>query len=271
MSAIALLFTATAQHMSCCKMSATQEFAMLSDEAAFRSEHMEPGNYVYSDNLGAMMPYIAADGKEAKAFGIWSEVKSTNFVFVMHEWWGLNDYMKKQAAQIYKDMGNVNVWALDLYDGKVADNRDDAAKLMNGADENRVRAIIQGAIRLAGSEASIATIGWCFGGGWSLQATMMAGEQAAGCVIYYGMPEKDVEKLKTLQADVIGIFASKDEWISEDVVKEFESNMKEAGKKFDYLTFDADHAFANPSNPQHDSKAAEEAYDYAIKFLKSRF
>jgi len=162
------------------------------------------------------------------------------------------------------------VIAIDLYDNKIAANREDAAKYMQAVSSDRAQVIIKGALAYAGKNAKIFTIGWCFGGGWSLQSTLLAGNQAAGCVMYYGMPEKDVERLKTLHADVLGLFGNKDQWINPKVVDEFAENMKKAGKKLIVKRYDADHAFANPSNPSFDKEAKEDAYKNAIAFLKQR-
>ena len=183
---------------------------------------------------------------------------------------GLNDYIKKESERLYNDLGNVNVIALDLYDGKVATTREDAGKFMQAVKEDRAQAIIKGAIEYAGPKARIATIGWCFGGGWSLQASIMAGKQDVACVMYYGMPEKSVDRLKTLNADVLGNFANKDQWINPKVVAQFETDMKEAGKKLYVHEFDADHAFANPSNPHYNKDATADAYSKAIPFIKER-
>lgn len=99
----------------------------------------------------------------------------------------------------------------------------------------------------------------------------MAGKQAVGCVMYYGMPEKDVERLKTLKCDVLGLFAGREKWISPEVVAQFEKNMATAGKKVQTKIFDAEHGFANPSNPQHDVAASTDAYQRALTYLKARF
>jgi carboxymethylenebutenolidase len=141
---------------------------------------------------------------------------------------------------------------------------------MQEANTARVEMIIKGAITYAGAKAKIYTIGWCFGGGWSLQASLLAGNQAAGCVMYYGMPEKDVDKLTALHADVLGLFANKDQWINPKIVDEFAESMKKAGKKLIVKKYDADHAFANPSNPSFDKDAKTDAYKNAIGFLKER-
>ncbi|MBE0557169.1 MAG: dienelactone hydrolase family protein, partial [Proteobacteria bacterium] len=131
--------------------------------------------------------------------------------------------------------------------------------------------IISGAIGYAGKDARIGTIGWCFGGGWSLQAALMAREQAKACVVYYGMPESNPDKLVDLSAPVLGIFADKDAWITPEVVKNFSEAMKKAGKELTLKTYDADHAFANPSNPQYDKTSTEDAYSHAVAFFESIF
>jgi carboxymethylenebutenolidase len=189
---------------------------------------------------------------------------------VIHEWWGLNDFVKRESEKIYNDLGNVNIIDVDLYDGKVATTKEDAGKFMQAVNDNRAKAIINGAIAYAGATAHIATLGWCFGGGWSLQTSLMAGKKAVACVMYYGMPEQDVNRLKTLNADVLGNFANKDQWINPKVVAKFDADMKKAGKKLYLHQYDADHGFSNPSNPIYDSNATKDAYANTITFLKAR-
>ena len=113
-------------------------------------------------------------------------------------------------------------------------------------------------------------MGWCFGGGWSLQAALLGGKQTVGCVMYYGMPEKDVAKLKTLNSDVLGLFADQDKWINPEVVKQFEKDMAAAGKKVTVKEYPADHAFANPSNPKYNKELATDAHQKALAYLKAR-
>ena len=164
----------------------------------------------------------------------------------------------------------MNVIDLDLYDGQVATIKEDAGKLMQAVKEDRAKAIINGDIAYVGPKAHIATLGWCFGGGWSLQTALIAGKQAVACVMYYGMPEQDVNRLKTLNCDVLGNFANKDQWINTKVVAKFAEDMKAAGKKLYLHQYDADHAFANPSNPVYNSEATKDAYAHTIEFLKAR-
>jgi len=257
--------------MACCaKPSATQQFAMLASSKDFRMSHQNPIKMHFQSSIGKAITYKTADGKEADAYEFKAKTPTNNYLLLVHEWWGLNDWVKKESEKLYTDLGNVNVIDLDLYDGKVATTRDEAGKLMQGVNDDRAKAIINGAIAYVGPKAHITTIGWCFGGGWSLQASILAGKQGAGCVMYYGMPEQDVNRLKTLHADVLGNFANKDQWINPKVVAKFEADMKTAGKKLIVHQYDADHGFANPSNPIYDSQAAKDAYAYTIAFLKPR-
>jgi carboxymethylenebutenolidase len=166
-----------------------------------------------------------------------------------------------------KDKG-VNVYALDLYDGKVADNPDDAGKYMQAVKEERLNAIINGALNYVGEDTEVATIGWCFGGGWSLRASILAGEQGAGCVMYYGMPVMEAEKLAPLEVDVLGIFASQDKWITPEVVDKFVNVMNAINKPIEVKQFNADHAFANPSGDRYKEEAAQEANKMAMSFLQ---
>lgn len=257
--------------MACCaKTSATQQFAMLASNKKFVMAHKNPSKMHFQSSIGKQITYKTPDGKQANAYEFKAQKPTNNYILVIHEFWGLNDFVKKESEKIYTDLGNVNIIDLDLYDGKVTDVREEAAKLMQAVKEDRAKAIINGAIAYVGPKAHIATIGWCFGGGWSLQTTLIAGKQAVGCVMYYGMPEQDISRLKTLNCDVIGNFANKDQWINPKVVAKFEADMKAAGKKLYVHQYDADHGFANPSNPIYNSEATKDAYTNTVAFLKAR-
>jgi carboxymethylenebutenolidase len=256
----------------CCSTAPTK-FADFSSDEEFAPNHSEPIAFNFlSESGGEMIEIPVEESIPANAFSI---AGNTNkYLFVIHEWWGLNGHIKEEAEKLYKDLGGkVNVIALDLYDGKVASNREDAQKYMQEATGNmeRIMAIFDAAINYAKSqngEIELATIGWCFGGGMSMQLAIEAGELADACVIYYGMPEDKMERLKKLKAPVLGIFAKQDKWINPEVVSTFKQNMKEADKSLEVHSFDAPHAFANPSNPGHEPKLARKAYYKTLKFLR---
>src|SRR5258705_6529549 len=253
---------------SCCAAPSTAMFAMLSNDASFKASHLSPLPFHYESPAGQMISFKTSDGKTGSAFEVKSKASTQNYLFVFQEWWGLNDYIKQQAEQLQNELGNVNVIALDLYDGKIATNSDEASKFLSEAKDERIRAIISGALGYVGMDAKIQTIGWCFGGGWSLQAAMMASKQCTGCVMYYGMPETDTKKNQSITFPVLGIFASQDKWITPEVVSKFENEMKKYNKPITVKSFNADHAFANPSNPKHDKAATAEARALAVDFLR---
>lgn len=269
LGAFVLLFNYVhAQTPSCCAPSGTQQFAMLGHDDKFIAAHLSPQPINFIPAKGTMVTYQTPDGKKAKAFEVKADAPTNNYVFVFHEWWGLNEHIKKSAEQLQKDLGNVNVIALDLYDGDVATKPDQAGQLMQSTEAKRIIAIIIGASNYAGAEANIQTIGWCFGGTWSLQAAEILNEKTKGCVMYYGMPEKKKEEIEKINFPVLGIFANKDEWIKPELVTAFETDMKTAGKQITVKTYEADHAFANPSNPKYDKASTDNAYVSVLEFLK---
>lgn len=257
-------------YVSCFTTEIMDQFKAEASTASFAMMHDNPIPYVAADPLGKPVTFKAADGTNAMGYEIRSKKKSNKWLFVIQEWWGLNDYIKKESETYYNDLEDVNVIALDLYDGKIAATADSAMKLIQSVKTDRLESIIKGAIAYAGTDAKIYTVGWCFGGMWSLQSTLLAGKQAAGCVMFYGRPENNIEKLKTLNCDVIGFFGNKDRSPSPEVVNKFEADMQTAGKKLIANKYDAGHGFANPSNPVFNKEAAADAHAKAVAFLKER-
>lgn len=257
-----------AQTSCCSKPPATETFAMLTQDKKFVSAHLEPLPFSLDAPLGKEVSFKTADGAEGFGYEIKATKESNYYLFVIHEWWGLNDYIKQEAEKYHKALGNVNVIAIDLYDKKVATTRDSAAKYMQSVRKERAEAIIKGALDYAGAKAEIATVGWCFGGGWSLQASMLAGKNARACIMYYGMPEQEQAKLENLFCPVLMIWPTKDEWINKDVVTKFQATMQRAKKDLKVKSYKADHAFANPSNPKYNKEFAEDAFKSSIGLLK---
>lgn len=243
---------------------------MLASNESFKASHLAPLPFKFADGKGKKIT-IKTSGAIANAYEVKAKKSTKNYLFIIHEWWGLNDYIKKEAEQIQSELGNVNVIAIDLYDGKIADNADSAGLYMRAIKDVRAREIINGVIKYAGKNARIASLGWCFGGGWSLQTALMAKAQAVACVMYYGQPELDANKLKSLNCSVFGVFGTKDEWINPKLIEQFQSTMKNAGKELIVKNYDAVHAFANPSNPKYDKDAANDAHALAIAFLMKMY
>jgi carboxymethylenebutenolidase len=261
------------QEATVCHTSATEKFAMFASNKTFNREHPNPRVYVHISQAGGkMIKFKTPDGQEANGYLLTAKNKTDNWIFVFQEFWGLNDNIKRESEQLYSDLGNVNVIALDMYDGKMATDPKTAGQYMQEFKQERGNNIVKGALEYAGKNAKVGTVGWCFGGGQSMQAALTAGSQAVACVIYYGMPEDNLDRLKTLHCDVLDIYGTKDKWINADVTKKFEENMAAAGKKLTVKSYDADHGFANPSNPMGHFKeeATKDAYANTLAFFKAR-
>jgi len=192
--------------------------------------------------------------------------KATASIVMIHEWWGLNPHIKGLADQL----GNLGwrVYAVDLYDGKLTDNADTASTYMKLDDPEKSMAKLKVAIADASAKhGRVGTIGWCFGGGWSLKASLAEPKKVNATIIYYGMLNPDPEQLKTLTGPVLGIFGTQDKWITMDSVAAFEKGLKTAGKKYTIKAFEADHAFANPSGVNFKMEPAQSAWKMTMDFL----
>jgi len=271
---LVILFTpgyqlATRQ-MSCCGKQANDAFVAFASNPAFVRAHPNPKPLVYKSAEGQDLNFITDDGKEGHGFLLKTASPSNKFLLVIHDYFGLGAYAKTESLKYFHDLGDVNVLAVDLYDRKVTTNRDSAAMLMRLVTPQRTVSILKGALKYTGPNAKIGTIGWCFGGGWSLQTALLGGKNTDACVVFYGMPETDVSRLKTLHSDVLGIFANRDKWITPEVVTSFEHNMALAGKNLQVKRYDADHGFGNPTVPAHDAAAAQDSYEQAVSYLKNR-
>lgn len=207
---------------------------------------------------GEDQAYLAHPGKEAKAA-----------ILIFHEWWGLNDFVKAEADKLAHE--GYLALAVDLYGGQAATTPDQAKSLMQAVDEKKARALVESAfgyLKNAKIE-SIGTLGWCFGGTWSLRAAIQGGKGVKACVVYYGELVSDPKLLEPLAAPVLAHVPKKDAWITPEMGAKFEKAMKELGKSVQVELYDADHAFANPSNPKHEPGEAQRASTTTMQFLRT--
>ena len=192
-------------------------------------------------------------------------------IVVIHEWWGLNDWVKEQASKL-SDLGYVTL-AIDLYRAKVATTPEEAHELMRGLPEDRAARDLHAAVEFLESQSSVkkdrlASIGWCMGGGYSLDVALQEPTLRAD-VINYGHLATDSESLRKINASILGIFAGKDNGIPVDDVKKFEQSLKQQGKKIDVVIYpDAGHGFENPNNKTgYRADDAADAWKRTVKFL----
>ena len=193
-------------------------------------------------------------------------------VLVIHEWWGLNSHIKHWADR-FTATGRAAL-AVDLYGGKSTKDRKEAGELMRGVDETKAVATLLVAHAFLKDDARVkaskrASIGWCFGGGMSLQLALNAPDLDAA-VMYYGKMVVDAEKLKAMKAPLLGIFGERDRAFPPPQIDEFKKGLTAAGVAHEVLSFPADHAFANPSGGNYDAKCAAEAWTKVQAFLDEK-
>jgi carboxymethylenebutenolidase len=192
-------------------------------------------------------------------------------ILVIHEWWGLNDWVKEQASKL-SDLGYVAL-AVDLYRGKVATTPDEAHEIMRGVSDDRAARDLHAAFEFLKSQPQvkkdrIASIGWCMGGGYSFNVALQEPTLTAD-VINYGHLATDPESLKKINASILGIFGGQDRGITVEDVKKFEQSMKQLGKKVEIVIYpNAGHAFENPNNKAgYRADDAADAWKRTVKFL----
>jgi carboxymethylenebutenolidase len=234
--------------------------------------------------LSAQPPKMAVKG-ELVNYGMINNQQITGYIarpanqnkplpalIVIHEWWGLNDNIKAMTERLAGE-GYVAL-AVDLYQGKVADNPQKARELVTNAFANSEQ--LKDNIRLAyqyldrqEKAPKIGTIGWCFGGHWSLKTALLFPQEIDATVIYYGGNlETNPEILQPLEMPILGIFGALDQNPSVAQVKQFQQSLESFNKPVEiYIYEDADHAFANPSGTRYKATAAADAWEKTVSFL----
>lgn len=190
---------------------------------------------------------------------------------VIHEYWGLNDWVKEQASRL-ADQGYVAL-AIDLYRGKFGTTPDEAHELMRGVPSDRANRDLLAASSFLRSQktvdpAKVGSIGWCMGGGYALDLAI-ADPKLKAAVINYGHLASDQATLQKINAAILGIFGGQDKGIPPADVKKFEADLKALGKPVDIHIFpDAGHAFENPNNKQgYRADDAKQAWELTTAFL----
>ena len=192
-------------------------------------------------------------------------------LIVIHEWWGLNDWVKEQASK-FAGEGYVAL-AVDLYRGKVADTPDLAHELSRGLPHDRAIRDLKAAFDFLAFQPNvkkdrIGSIGWCMGGGYSLDVAI-AEPRLAADVINYGHLATETADLEKIQAPILGLFGGQDRGIPPEDVKKFQQAMEKLGKKIGVKIYpDAGHAFENPGNKQgYRADDAADAWQRTVAFL----
>ncbi len=220
----------------------------------------DPGQSVESEDIEGKAPgYLARPGDGGKYPGI----------VMIHEWWGLNDHIKR-TARILADKGYV-VFAVDLFGGEVATEPSKAMELATMVRSNpdeavkKMKAAVQ-YLRGLDDVGKIGSIGWCFGGGQSLQLSL--NEKIDATVIYYGNLVSDKDMLKKFKGPVLGIFGSTDTNVTVSSVEEFRKILDSLGIRNSIHVYDGvGHAFANPTGNTYAEKETADAWKKTLEFF----
>ena len=198
-------------------------------------------------------------------------------VVMIHENRGLNEHIKMMADTLAKE-GYV-VLAVDLFNGQVASNQQDAGPLSDAVRENPTEAIanLRAAVRYLASlenvnPSQISSLGWCFGGQQSLQLALNTESKypLSSTVIYYGRLVSDPDELSKIKWPVLGIFGDQDDSIPVENVTNFKAALDSIGIPNEiYVYKGVGHAFANPSRDSYAPGQTADAWNKTLLFLKN--
>lgn len=236
---------------------------------ASEGAELAPKSAVVSDRL----PYAEVDDELVYGYFVFPSdmVEPRPAIIVIHEWWGLNDNVRAMADRLAGE-GYI-VLAVDLFGGQTADNSPAARELMLSVVENpeaaseNIRQAYDFVATTAGAPR-VASLGWCFGGGWSLNTAMLLPDELDAAVIYYGQVTDDEDKLRPVNAPILGLFGAEDRGIEVDSVQRFEMALQRLRKVHEIHVYPgAGHAFANPTGRTYNAEIAEDAWKRTLDFL----
>lgn len=208
----------------------------------------------------------AADGRSVRGALARATTPDAPAIILIHEWWGLLDETRELAERLAKS--GYTTLAVDLYDGRATQDPDEAASLMNALDPAQATAALvawAGWLRQRGA-AKLATLGFCMGGTWSMNASLATPVDAT--VIFYGWVVRPAAELKALKGSVLAHFGARDASVPGDSAVKLEAELSQAGIPHEIHVYDAEHAFARIGGPHYDPAAAAQAWERTHAFLR---
>lgn len=185
-------------------------------------------------------------------------------VLVVHEWMGINDYVKRRADML-AGLGYV-AFAADIYGkGVHPKNPKEAGELagkFRGGDRANYRRRLQASLaELKKSPnvnaAKLAAIGYCFGGTGALEVAR-SGAAVAGVVSFHGaLSTVNPSDAKNIKGKVLVLHGADDPYVTDVEVRAFEEEMRNAKVDWQLVKYaNAVHAFTNPDAGSDNSKGA---------------
>lgn len=190
-------------------------------------------------------------------------------VIVIHEWWGLNEGMRRMAGN-FADAGFLAL-AVDLFHGPVTDDPTVASGLMENLKTPVAMEDLAGAVAFLKAHPActgmVGVSGFCLGGGLTLAAACnVAGLSAA--VPFYGLPRPEYADWSKAKCPIQGHYALRDGFITPERVQAAWALQNAAGLQTERFDYDADHAFMRASDPAvYSPENAAIAWKRAVNFL----
>lgn len=200
----------------------------------------------YSNNGKNYTSFIAYKGDS-------TQIKPV--VFIIPEWWGLNNYAKNRAMQL-AELGYFAM-AVDFYgDGKVVVNPDEAGKYSSKfyGEGTLAKNVFDAAKNQALSfknadKTKMAVMGYCFGGAMALN---MARQDAdlKGAVSFHGNLMTGV-KPNNSQVKMLVLNGGADSFVSKEEIDAFKKQMDSAKIQYQFINYpNAIHSFTNPESTE---------------------
>ena len=230
----------------------------------------------YFDSASGYLVYPSIANNNNAAANTASSSKKLPAVIMIHENRGLNDNIKSMANTLARE--GYAVLAVDLFKGQVAQTSQQAQQLAGSARSNSALTIsnLQAAVKYVSSlpfvdSSKIASIGWCFGGGQSLQLALHSEQHPlVATMLYYGTPlVTDKQELSKIKWPVLGIFGDKDQAIPVSNIQQFKTALDGIGIPNEIHIYKGlGHAFANPSGANYAPNETVDAWQKTLEFLR---
>ncbi len=198
-------------------------------------------------------------------------------VVVIQEWWGLVPHIK-DVCDRFAAAGFVAL-APDLYHGQTTREPGDAQKLLMAMSMQQAALDMGGAVDfLRGHEAvsggGIGVVGFCMGGGLTLELAVQRPDAIRAAVPFYGfiLPHMQQPDWSNLTAAIQGHYAEHDDFAGLEVMRQFESQLNAQGKDVQMFLYPGtQHAFFNDARPEvYDASASTLAWERTLAFLRSK-
>ena len=233
-------------------------FLILVTTLAF-AQHREPN--------GRIITFETPDGRWGRAYAVDAQPDGDEYILLFTNGTGLNANMKYLADRFARDIGNIHVYLVDLYDAKVADTPEEFTKLETGLSSSRSEAIVKGIMDFIAQSAEVGLIGYGSGAKWAMQAGMMAENRVQGIVLFNEIPSIDPDNLVMLDSDVLAVMAMPEDEMNMERINKFKDLMNEVD--YDLIVERYDSSGGQPLNDFKDGPL-EDAYERAFVFLQRR-